>query len=97
MKEKKSSLEGLTIHQLSSWKGYILNLLKEEEAYSPYTLIGDFGTYDDSYEIGRVVQILLDEGKIEFNDEGRICLPTSKEAEGLNQAPNQTAIKEVET
>lgn len=70
------SFEGLTTHTLSSWREYILNILKEEGSYSPYAMICDFGNYDDSYEIGRVVQILLDANEIEFNDEWNLTLVT---------------------
>jgi len=71
------SFEGLTTRQLSSWKEYILDLLEEGE-YSPYTLICDFGNYDDSYEIGRVIQLLLDVGEIEFTELGKMRLPVPK-------------------
>jgi len=75
------SFEGLTPHQLSSWKEYILDLLEKQGEYSPYTLICDFGSYDDSYEIGRLVQILVDAGEIAFTEHGNISLPVPKSDE----------------
>ena len=77
--------DGMTTRNRVSWVKTIREYVESEGgAVSPYQMICDYGSYDDAYEIGRVVQMMYNNGDLTFNEKWEMIVSTKLSEDDLN-------------